>query len=87
MKKTSKTAKAVKAVKGKVSDGIIAHRIDALVEGRSVELPGLGVVKCVKAARHSKDRRRKFSLTKSTVAENRRDYTFRKLVDAFGLHV
>ena len=64
----------------------IARRINALVCGLSVDLPnGLGTVKCVKSAKAAKDHHRRFSLTKSTVAKNGRNYSIGKLVEAFGL--
>lgn len=83
MKKTVKTKNAVKAKTP--SKSAIAHRIDSLVAGRSVVLPDLGVVKCTKAARDTKDHKRRFSVSKSTVVDNRRGYTFTELMEAFKL--
>lgn len=68
-----------------VSKSVLAHRINALVAGQSVNLPGLGVVKCTKSARAANDHKRKFSVSKSKVAVNRGGYTFTDLIKAFGL--
>lgn len=62
------------------------HRIDALVQGKSTTEPEFGTVKCVKAAKATKNGRRLFSVSGSKVAKNRSGYTFSKLMDAFGLH-
>lgn len=77
-KKNSNSAKSV-------SKSTLAHRIDSLVAGRSVVLPDLGVVKCTQSARASKDRKRKFSVSKSNVAANRGGYTFSDLMYALDL--
>lgn len=62
------------------------HRIDALVQGKSTSEPGFGTVKCVKAAKATKNGRRLFSVSGSKIADNRSGYTFSKLMEAFGLH-
>lgn len=68
-----------------VSKSVLAHRIDALVAGQSVNLPDLGTVKCTQSARTAKDHKRKFSVSKSKVAVNRGGYTFTDLIRTFGL--
>ena len=62
------------------------HRIDALTQGHTTSEPGFGTVKCVKAAKASKNGKRLFSVSGSKIADNRGGYTFGKLMAAFGLH-
>ena len=70
--------------RGRASKSVLSHRINALVAGQSVSLPGLGVVKCTKAAHASRDRRRRFSVSKSDILSGR-GFTFGEVVKAFGL--
>ena len=70
--------------RGRVSNSVLSHRINALVAGQSVSLPRLGTVKCTKAAHASRDRRRRFSISGSD-GYNGRGYTFDEVVKAFGL--
>ena len=79
MKKNSKSALKSAA------NAVVEHRINALVPGRSTNIPGLGVVKCTRSASSTRNHVRKFSLSGSKVAENRGGYTFGELKKAFGL--
>ena len=72
--------------KVKTSKKAVAHRIDALVCGRSTMVPGLGLVKCTHAARNTPNHKRKFSVSKSKVAVNRGGYDFATLAKAFNIH-
>lgn len=82
VKKNNKAEKAAAIL----NHSKFVHRIDALVEGKRTSEPGFGVVKCVKAAKKTKNHQRQFSVSGSTIAKNRGGYTFAKLMEAFGIH-
>lgn len=62
------------------------HRVNSLVQGKSLNEPRFGTIKCVKSAKASKNGHRLFSLSGSKVARNRSGYTFGKLMEAFGIY-
>ena len=61
------------------------HRVNSLVQGKSTYEPRFGTIKCVKAAKATKNGHRIFSLSGSKVAKNRSGYTLGKLIEAFGI--
>ena len=79
------SASVKKSTKSAVSKETLVRRINALTKGQSVTLPELGTVKCVLSAKESKDRKRRFSVSKSSVVNSRKKFTFGDLVSAFGL--
>lgn len=79
MSKTSKTSTPT------VDIDRIVRRINALSKGKTVTIPDYGVIKCALAASETKDRKRRFTVSKSDRINSRKKFTFTELVDAFGL--
>lgn len=84
MSKTTKKAKAASAVPAIDTDRIV-RRINSLSKGKSVTIPDYGIVKCALAASETKDRKRRFTVSKSDRINSRKKFTFGELVSAFGL--
>lgn len=58
------------------------RNIDRCSKGVSTAHPKYGVVKCYTC----KASPRKFSVSKSKIAQNRGNYTYAQVLEAFGLH-